>query len=886
MKTLLGMAWRRPAGMLTLLTALLGGCGGGGGGGSAPATTQNRAPAPVLALAGQLTSAAGTGDAATYTGAEVKFDASGSTDPDGDAVTYAWTLTAKPANSAATVKGSGAAVTVVPDVAGTYVMTVRISDSKGAFADKQATLVVAGNAAPITSLVVTPSYSAVPSTMVMQGITVGASILFDSTGSRDADGDVVTTTWALITRPASSGASLIVSGKTARLNTDVTGLYEVRARGMDQTGAYSEVIYQINPTGTPPQVVVVTSINPGPVDTGGNTVAGTIGYVMSLNSTGANPGATGLTQAWTLVSKPAGSAATLSAAGTTFTQLTPDVLGDYVVKLVVGVTGGASSSYTTTIAVKNRQPVAAITSNGTPVALPAGPTLRLPVGTTLTLRGTGSQDADGDALTYLWTLDGKPAGSATTLSAADQSTVQLTTDRAGSYAVSLRVTDTSGAFSVRTITLASGNAAPVAVLAAGRVSTIAGTAANLNAAYSFDDDGDALTYTWALDAKPVGSTATISSTSAQLAFTPDVAGIYVASVTVSDGKTSTVGYVTVVALSSTVTSTRLPFTPLISRYSKGLDRYVAVSSGPNLLNIVDPFTGTLRQVPLPGPAKELTLSPDGKLAVVLHEGTISVVDLENTVLLRSSSSNGSQTIAFITNAGFVYLTGQPSYSPTSSQITVINGKTGADMTATLSTANNYVYFYGNGAGVYSGINHKGYVANSYSSNEIFTFSIDANDVASALLSSGYRYDYTSPQPFFLSAGEDLLFTGNGNFYRTDTLKYAGKLVLPPAISYAMTPVIHSLSQSNSADEALVLTSTNGTYDFTTNQYVRVYEAVYHRYTGSLYYATADVALPLIGGVQSYGIGIYHSANSNPVALVQTGGANGNDAGLSYFLVAR
>jgi hypothetical protein len=872
-------ALRAPASTLALAFALLAGCGGGGDSAAPVQAIQNTAPAARLQLAGQLTSAAGTGDAATYTGADVKFDASASTDVEGDAMTFGWTLTTRPGTSSAAIKGSGAVVTVTPDVAGTYVVTVRITDSKGAFTDKQANLVVTANAAPVSSVAISASYSAVASTATVRTVTVGASLLFDSTGSLDADGDAVTTTWELTARPAGSAATLATSGKTARLNTDVAGTYKVRARGTDPSGAYSETIYPFEAVGTAPQVMVLTSVNNGPVNAGSNYIAGTLGYGISLSSAGANPDGLNLTYAWSLTVKPAASAAVLGTPTSAFSQITPDVLGDYHVNLVVTASTGVASSYTMVISVRNRAPVAAIASNATPVALPSGPTLRLPVGTTVTLRGSGSSDADGEALTYLWSLDGKPTGSATTLSAADQSTVQLTTDKTGSYVVSLRVTDASGAYAVQTITVASGNAAPVAVVNASRLSTIAGTAASLNAGYSFDDDGDTLTYAWALDARPAASSATLSGSAARLAFTPDVAGSYVASVTVSDGKVSSVAYVTVTALSNSVTTTRLPFTPLISRYSKGLDKYVAVSSGPNLLNIVDPFTGILRQVPLPGAVKEMTISPDGKLAVALHEGTISVVDLENTVLLRSSATNGSQTEAFIGNTGLVYLMGSTTYSSNGTMISVIDGKTGVDMTATLGTSNPSYYFYGSAAGVYSSINRKGFLASGGSQTEIYTFSIGTNNVASPLSTTGYRYDFSSPQPFFLNASEDLLFTGNGNFFRTDTLKYAGKLVLA-------SPNIVSMSQSNTADEALVLTYTNGNYDSSTGQYARVYEANYHRFTSSLYYAAADVALPVIGSAQSYGVGIYHSANSNVVALVQTGNSTSTDTTVSYFLVTR
>ncbi|RYE87225.1 MAG: PKD domain-containing protein, partial [Oxalobacteraceae bacterium] len=345
---------------------------------------QNTAPSARLLLAGQLTSAAGTGDAATYTGADVKFDASASTDAEGDALTFSWSLTSKPGTSSAAIKGSGSVVTVTPDVAGTYVVTVRITDSKGAFTDKQANLVVVANAAPVSSVAVSASYSAVASTATSRTVTVGASLLFDSTGSRDADGDAVVTTWELTARPAGSAATLAISGKTARVNTDLPGVYQVRARGTDPSGAYSETVYPFEAVGTAPQVVVVTSVENGPVDAGTKLISGTLGYGISLSSAGTNADGTSLTYAWSLVAKPAASAAVLGTPTSAFSRITPDVLGDYQVNLVVTASTGVASSYTMIISVRNRAPVAAIASNATPVALPSGPTLRLPVGTTVT----------------------------------------------------------------------------------------------------------------------------------------------------------------------------------------------------------------------------------------------------------------------------------------------------------------------------------------------------------------------------------------------------------------------------------------------------------------------------------------------------------------------
>ena len=132
-----------------------------------------------------------------------------------------------------------------------------------------------------------------------------------------------------------------------------------------------------------------------------------------------------------------------------------------------------------------------------------------------------------------------------------------------------------------------------------------------------------------------------------------MAGTYVASVSVSDGKSTRIAYVTIKALSSVTTNVTLPFVPLEWRYSRGIDRFVAIATNPNALHIIDPFAGTLRQVSLPLGVKAFRISPDGKLAAVMHEGIVSLVDLETATLVRSSLTGGSQTEAFPTNAGLV-----------------------------------------------------------------------------------------------------------------------------------------------------------------------------------------------------------------------------------------
>ncbi len=97
------------------LVICLGACGGGGGGGVNNNNTAANSP-PVASAAAPQT--------ATVNGV-VTLDGSASSDVNGDALSYAWTITGKPAGStAALANATLAKATLIVDVAGTYTATL------------------------------------------------------------------------------------------------------------------------------------------------------------------------------------------------------------------------------------------------------------------------------------------------------------------------------------------------------------------------------------------------------------------------------------------------------------------------------------------------------------------------------------------------------------------------------------------------------------------------------------------------------------------------------------------------------------------------------------------------------------------------------------------
>jgi glucose/arabinose dehydrogenase len=98
---------------------------------------------------------------------------------------------------------------------------------------------------------------------------------------------------------------------------------------------------------------------------------------------------------------------------------------------------------------QNQPPIAVAAANPTSGTAPL----------TVAFDGTASSDADGDALTYAWDLDGDGA-----FDDAAAATASFTYTQPGTYTATLRVTDPSGATGTSSVTISAGNTSPTAVI--------------------------------------------------------------------------------------------------------------------------------------------------------------------------------------------------------------------------------------------------------------------------------------------------------------------------------------------------------------------------------------------------------------------------------------
>lgn len=526
------------------LSALLTACGGGG----ADEAT-NTAP---VARAGA--------DRSVALGATVTLDGSASSDADGDSISYQWTMLSRPAGSAAALsRPTDAAPTFVPDRAGTYRLRLVVSDGQVDSARDEVVIeVAAANAAPQASAGATRS------------AVTGTRVTLDGSGSTDPNGDSLTYAWSLTERPPGSNATLssatsVAPSFTPELNGDYVATLIVSDGKLQSSPA--TVLIKAGPANVAPMA-----------DAGANQNVLVNSLVLLDGSRSSDANGDALTWRWYLTTRPTGSQATLNAETNPKPNFVADVAGDYVITLIVH--DGLLTSEPDTLIVN------AGTGNVRPVAVP-GPSQSVTLGTMVTLDGSGSTDANGDALAYAWTLTARPAGSNATLADGQTAQPSFTTDAAGDYVVTLVVNDGTQASEPQGVLVraSAANAAPVAD--AGPAQTVGqGATVTLDGSRSSDADGSLAGYAWTLTGKPTGSAAALSSATAQKpTFVADKAGTYVATLIVSDGLAD--------SAASTVTVT------------------VAPANAPQIaLGAAEPLSGTV--------TISLTSTPSGTSAVTWY----------------------------------------------------------------------------------------------------------------------------------------------------------------------------------------------------------------------------------------------------------------------------
>lgn len=398
--------------------------------------------------------------------AKVDLDGRGSTDPDGDTLTFTWSFDRVPDESAILSReapfsenySTDSATSFRPDAVGTYIVKLVVKDTGGKESRPDYAVIT-----------ITDAGTPIADAGADQEGAVGDSFTMDGSHSYDPSGASLTYKWSLDTVPDGSSASL---ADATAASTTFTG---------DKAGLYiATLIVKNSSTKSDPDSAVILVSSPStsaPIADAGEDMAAQDCKKVTLDGSGSyDPDASGtLSYLWSIQSKPSNSSAKDS---TSFSDRTaenptfyPDQAGTYILSVTVFDGDSWATPDTMTLTVTDR------TFNSEP-AVEAGSSATYDGGyaecveegygydcdscadMTVTLGSDASvSDGDADPYTLGWTLVSGNAtitdatSLATTVTLEDAAPTEPDACESNEYVFQLSATDCPGETATDTVTL-------------------------------------------------------------------------------------------------------------------------------------------------------------------------------------------------------------------------------------------------------------------------------------------------------------------------------------------------------------------------------------------------------------------------------------------------
>jgi chitinase len=211
--------------------SLLIGCGGGGGngGGDAPPSTPNGIPVAV----------AGTDFAGSLDATGMDLDGTGSSDPDGDPLTFAWSIVTQPSGDPASISTpTGSRASLVTAAPGQYVIELVVRDNRGASSSDRVTFELT-NEPPNLVLDATPTQ-----------LAVGRPAGLNASGSNDPNNQPLSYSWTVTAAPPASNIKRQFFGPAPDIEFDAPGVFQLQLAVTDgfetatQSVAFTVTQYQ------------------------------------------------------------------------------------------------------------------------------------------------------------------------------------------------------------------------------------------------------------------------------------------------------------------------------------------------------------------------------------------------------------------------------------------------------------------------------------------------------------------------------------------------------------------------------------------------------------------------------------------------------------------
>jgi len=513
-------------------------------------------------------------------GVPIALDGSGSSDADGNLVTYEWDCEGDGIYEFSSFNAND--VTCTYSATGTYTLQLQVTDDDGLI-DTDTAVVTLANILPVAD-------AGGPYTG-----TEASPVALDGTGSGDADGVIVQYSWDCTSDGLPNAILPVPNGAACTYVSG--GTYTVTLTVTDDDGA----------TDTDTATVVIVSSPP--VASAGGPYTGDEGSLILLDGSGSSDaGGSIVLYEWDCNSdgiydfsapQPLGNACSY------------EDEGNYTVTLRVTDDDGDTAVAVATIAVANVAPT---------LVGPAGPTTG-DEGASLNWTANATDPGVNDTLTYSWDFgDGESAtGTAVT----------HTYLQDGLYNLTVTVNDGDGGTDVNTVVVTIGNLPPVLTVWTIPIASDEGQLLNFTAAATDPGVLDVLTYSWDFGDGSVGETGDVVN----YAFADD--GTFTITLTVTDdgGLSDSVSTVIDVAnVDPTITS----MTGDLSGFESEVLFWTATATDPGILDVLtytwdfgDGTTGT-------GPNPSHAYANEGTYVITLTvtdgDGGIDIETLSVDVL--------------------------------------------------------------------------------------------------------------------------------------------------------------------------------------------------------------------------------------------------------------
>ena len=180
----------------------------------------------------------------------VNLDGSASSDADGDALIYSWTISSKPNGSTANLSSPLSIKPMfIADMDGTYVVTLIVNDGK-----------INSSLASININATNPNIPPLVDAGTSQNVQVNSIVNLDGSASSDANGDALIYSWTLTSKPTLS-LSKLSSSNLVKTNfyPDKVGIYIITLAVSNKSGLKSQKSISVT-AGTSPNLLNLMGI--------------------------------------------------------------------------------------------------------------------------------------------------------------------------------------------------------------------------------------------------------------------------------------------------------------------------------------------------------------------------------------------------------------------------------------------------------------------------------------------------------------------------------------------------------------------------------------------------------------------------------------------------